>query len=218
MACCIVGENETVMAYIEGQVVRHRKLRDLQVETGISKSSISLHVRRCLPKREALKHRTERKVNLTSARIITAWPAQAGPSRYTLQVEYDSRGRAVEHPRTDDGEPIEIPENQLRESDVVISISYEAVEPRNLQLQADPLDAASEPAAEVAEEVSPQTRLPDPPKTILVANENETPCAHISSAFPANSTTNGAALLSRANVSSVASANPRPAKSKNDSD
>jgi hypothetical protein len=122
MACCVVGENQAVMTYVEAQVRNRRKLRDLAVEVGIGKSSLSRHWRDCVARREAVKHGRERKINLVNCRVLTAWPVVEGGFKFTLQTEYDAHGSAVEN-YLSTNVTVEIPAAELRESDVLLPVA-----------------------------------------------------------------------------------------------
>jgi hypothetical protein len=182
MACCIVGENLQTMEYIESQIRARRKLRDLAAEIGIGKSSLSRHMRDCVRRREAVKHSRERKINLVNCRVITAWPEEGG-FKFTLQAEFDSHGGPVENNSTN--EVVEIPATELRESDVIVNVSYQqAREPRKPQAL-----APDEPDAEEVSELSvaADDKLTDAPcEEIKVAADDletvkatPTPCEHV---------------------------------------
>jgi hypothetical protein len=181
MACCVVGENQKVMEYVESQVRARRKLRDLAAEIGIGKSSISRHMCDCVGRREAVKHHRERKINLVSCRVITAWPIEGG-FRFTLQTEYDSHGQGVEK-YCSTNEVVEVPAAELRESDVFIVVTYDkAREPRNLKaLSPDEPDAApveTEPDADELPAV-PESVVRDDTFLVTAPEPTPTPCEHV---------------------------------------
>jgi hypothetical protein len=150
MACCVVGENQAVMTYVEAQVRNRRKLRDLAAEIGICKSSLSRHMRDCVQRREAVKHSPRaQKINLISCRVITAWPVEGG-FKLTLQTEYDSYGQAVENYGST-SEVVEIAANELRQSDVLCVVRYDSArEARNPKALA-PDEPVAEESATVAD-------------------------------------------------------------------
>jgi len=143
--CSLCAAPESVRDYVEAQVRARRKLRDLEEETAFSKSVISKHMRTHVPKREALKHRAIRKINLAERRLIVEWPEIPGFARhiYTLQAEHDDGGRPIERPRGTG--VIEILEKDLRANDVLMRVSFEEPLPARI-VEPTPEQNADTPA------------------------------------------------------------------------
>jgi hypothetical protein len=71
--CSLCSAPEGVRVYVESQVKAHRKLRDLEREVSFSKSTISKHMRRCIPKAQAHEHRHRMHI-AHDALIFVLWP------------------------------------------------------------------------------------------------------------------------------------------------
>jgi hypothetical protein len=141
--CSLCSAPESVRDYVEAQVRARRKLRDLEREVAFSKSVISKHMRTHVPKREAFRHNAIKKINMSGRRTIIEWPEVPGFARhiFTLQSELDDDGRSIERPR---GTVIEILEKDLRESDVIIRVSFE--EPLPARIEHEPEQNNDTPA------------------------------------------------------------------------
>lgn len=165
MACCNIGAaGQTVMEYIETAVRSGRKLRDLESEVAFSRSAISRHMRLCIGKREAAKHR-EYKINWSNRRLVVEWP-----DRFTLLAEHDHRGKPIERPRHE--QPVELTVEELRESDVLFTVSYEPpIQPRQEPLEEETIDDP-ETVAPAPLESHPQVVCKAQPPT------EPTPCQH----------------------------------------
>jgi hypothetical protein len=189
MACCVVGENQTVMTYVEAQVRNRRKLRDLAAEIGICKSSLSRHMRDCVQRREAVKHSPRaQKINLISCRVITAWPIEGG-FKLTVQTEYGSYGQAVENYGST-SEVVEIHANELRSTDVLCVVRYdsarEARNPKALSPEEPVVEEVSELSVAADDKLSDATPCEDSKtvdnvhtKNLVAAAPEPTPCQHV---------------------------------------
>jgi hypothetical protein len=131
--CTVCGAPAEVSAAINAELAKppgeRMKLRDMEKLCHISKSAISRHTRKCLPKHILSTYRSTGKVDLKNRRVIVEWPdIGSGHHRFTLCFEYNHHGKPIERQQY---EPIELAAGQLRDSDLLLVVEYEQKPIRN---------------------------------------------------------------------------------------
>jgi hypothetical protein len=89
----------------------------LETETAFSRATLSRHFRRCVPKAAMLEHRDKTKINVAGSRrrTIVAWPDATicEGRRLTIMGEF-----------AENGEPVELPAEELKPSDILLKIEF----------------------------------------------------------------------------------------------
>src|SRR5579859_102476 len=103
--CSVCVSPPAVRDAIESQVREGIKLRDIERQSGFSKSDISRHCRNCVARNELTRHRSERVGSLKDSRIVLSlaggdwakapYTAAEAPRKYFLQQSFDNRGRPM---------------------------------------------------------------------------------------------------------------------------
>jgi len=123
--CSICSSRPDVVAAVNEALRNRTKLRDLAVQSGFSRASLSRHSQKCLL-RSALAGNRQRKVVLRDRRIIVVLPRHAltgDREKLLLRTEYDLGGRQICNLKP--GQEIEISPVDLRESDILIEVEFE---------------------------------------------------------------------------------------------
>lgn len=115
--CSVCTSPPGVLEYVNAIFSKPRReripLRELQKQTGLSRSALSKHSIRCLTREKLIAYREQKRQDWDSKRKVVAWPRE----------RYFVTGTA------DDWPPAELQPSELTAEDVLIRVQYGPLRP-----------------------------------------------------------------------------------------